>query len=54
MAAVQRLRRRTGQQVGGRREFVVIDVAFVTNESRGEEEWPGDGKEGSGSLGCWA
>ncbi|XP_028249940.1 uncharacterized protein LOC114426621 [Parambassis ranga] len=53
VTAVERMRRYTGQQIGGRREFVVIDKAiFGTNESTVEEEWLVGGKERSGSLEC--
>ncbi|XP_019212548.1 uncharacterized protein LOC109201354 [Oreochromis niloticus] len=34
VAAVQRLRRRTGQQIGGRREFVVIDESHFRHKRK--------------------
>ncbi|CAI5678506.1 unnamed protein product [Oreochromis niloticus] len=34
VAAVQRLRRRTGQQIGGRREFVVIDQSHFRHKRK--------------------
>ncbi|KAK7921989.1 hypothetical protein WMY93_008891 [Mugilogobius chulae] len=50
--AVKRLRRQTGQMIGGRTEFVAIDESHFRHK-RKRGEWLEDGRGRNGSLECW-